>query len=110
MFLFIMAAPTAAADRDGFRGFTWGSERDLFLVNEQKSVEGQMGAVSGVEAYKLKNDDLNFGGVKADAITYSFFKGRLTAVSIDFKGFDNFEKLMVYCKKTFGALTGSVTM
>jgi len=106
----LVSSTASAAETDGFRNFIWGSEKTLFLENEQTKVEGQMGAVPGVEAFRLRGDDLNFGGIKADGITYSFFKGKLTAVSIDFRGFDNFEKLMAYCRKTFGPYTGSVTM
>lgn len=110
MMVFILASSSAASETDGFRNFIWGSGLAQFLETEQKRVEGQMGAVPGVEAFKLKSEDLNFGGIKAEGIVYSFNKGRLTAVSIDFRGFDSFEKLMAYCKKTYGPLTGSVTM
>lgn len=110
MLLFMLVSSAATAESDGFRNFTWGTALKDFLDNEPKSVEGQMGAVPGVEAYKLKGDDLNIGGIKAEGIVYSFNKGRLTSVSIDFRGFDSFEKLMAYCKKTYGPLTGSVTM
>lgn len=110
MLMFVLASTAAASGTDGFRNFLWGSDQTLFLDSEQRKVEGQMGAVPGVDAYKLKSEDLNFGGIKADGIVYSFYKGKLTAVSIDFRGFDSFEKLMAYCKKTYGPLTGSVTM
>jgi len=110
MLVFILASSAAGSETDGFRNFIWGSELTQFLDSEQKKVEGQMGAVPGVEAYKLKSEDLNYGGIKADGIVYSFNKGRLSAVSIDFRGFDSFEKLMAYCKKIYGPLTGSVTM
>lgn len=110
MLVFMLASSSAASGTDGFRNLVWGSDLARFLDNEQKKVEGQMGAVPGVEAYKLKGEDLNYGGIRADGIVYSFFKGRLTSVSIDFRGFDSFEKLMAHCKKTYGPLTGSVTM
>jgi hypothetical protein len=69
-----------------------------------------MGAVPGVDAYQLKGEDLQFGGIKADAIVYAFFKGKFTSVGIDFKGFDNYEKLLDYCRKTIGPVTGMVAM
>jgi hypothetical protein len=110
MLLFATLSSAAAAEIDGFRDFKWGMDLAAFLESDQKSIEGHMGAVQGVEAFQLKNDDLEIGGIKADGIIYSFFKGRFTSVNIDFKGFDNFEKLVAYCKKEFGPVTGSVTM
>ena len=107
---FMLMSSTAMADTDGFRKLRWGTELKDFLDNESKSVEGQMGAVPGVDAYKLKGEDLIIDGIKVDGIVYSFSKGKLIAVSIDYRGFDNFEKMMAYCKRTFGPLTGSVTM
>ncbi len=108
--LFNTACVAAAAEIDGFRNFRWGMDQAAFLETDQKSIEGHMGAVQGVESFQLKNDDLEIGGVKADGIVYSFFKGKFASVDIDFKGFDNFEKLTAYCKKTFGPVTGAVTM
>jgi hypothetical protein len=99
-----------AVDKDGFRGFKWGTELNTFLENEQKSEEGVMGAVPGVQAFRLKNEDLNIGGIKADSIVYCFFNGKLTTVAIDFKSFDKMEKLVIFCKKHFGPATGPVTM
>jgi hypothetical protein len=110
MTLFITVSTVAAAEIDGFRNFKWGMDQATFLESDQKSIEGHMGAVQGVEAFQLKNDDLEIGGIKADGIVYSFFKGKFTSVGIDFKGFDNFEKLMEYCKKVFGPVTGTATM
>lgn len=110
MTLFITVSTVASAEVDGFRNFKWGMGLAEFLESDQKSIEGHMGAVQGVEAFQLKNDDLEIGGVKTDGIVYSFFNGKFTSVSIDFKGFDNFEKLMAYCKKVFGPVTGAVTM
>jgi len=110
MTLFITVSTVAAAEIDGFRNFKWGLDQAAFLEAEQKSVEGHMGAVPGVESFQLKNEDLEVGGIKADSIVYSFFKGKFTSVGIDFKGFDNFEKLSVYCKSLFGPVTGEVTM
>jgi hypothetical protein len=110
MTLFITVSTGAAAEQDGFRNFKWGMAQAAFLETEQKSVEGHMGAVPGVESFQLKGEDLEFGGIKADAITYSFYKGKFASVGIDFKGFDNFEKLQTYCKKTFGPAIGASTM
>ncbi len=110
LLLFITVSTAAAAEIDGFRNFRWGMDQAAFLETDQKSIEGHMGAVQGVESFQLKNDDLEIGGVKADGIVYSFFKGKFASVDIDFKGFDNFEKLTAYCKKTFGPVTGAVTM
>jgi len=108
--LFATISAAGAAESDGFRNFKWGMDLAAFLESDQKSIEGHMGAVQGVEAFQLKNDDLEIGGIKADGIVYSFFKGKFTSVGIDFKGFDNFEKLTAYCKKVFGPVTGAVTM
>jgi hypothetical protein len=108
--LFATLSAAGATEIDGFRNFKWGMDLAEFLESDQKSIEGHMGAVQGVEAFQLKNDDLEIGGIKADTIVYSFFKGKFTSVGIDFKGFDNFEKLTAYCKKEFGPATGAVTM
>lgn len=69
-----------------------------------------MGVMPGVEAFQRAGEELNFGGIKAEAITYIFYKGRFTSVSIDFRGFDNYEKLLSYCKKQLGPVTGSAAM
>ena len=100
-----------AAETDGFRGFKWGSELAAMSSIELKRVEGQLGAEPGVNAFQLQNsEDLILGGVKADGIIFDFYNGKFTAASIDFKGFNSFEKLMAYCKKLYGPVTGSVTM
>lgn len=100
-----------AVETDGFRGFKWGSDLAAMSGIELKRVEGQLGAEPGVNAFQLQNsENLIVGGVKADGIIYDFYYGKFSAVSIDFKGFNSFEKLMVYCKSLFGPVTGSVTM
>ena len=108
--LFMLAANVAAADMDGFRGLTWGSDIEVIRGSDPKLVEGMMAVMPGVKAYQRTDEDLDFGGIKADSITYTFYKGKLTSVSIDFRGFDNFETLLNYCKKTFGPVTGSVIL
>lgn len=104
------AISASAADLDGFRGTPWGIEIEAMKDSDPKLVEGHMGVMPGVKAYQRRDEDLNFGGIKADAITYSFYQGRFTSVSIDFRGFDNYEKLLAYCKKIFGPVTGSVVL
>lgn len=99
---------TAAADSDGFRGFKWGSNVVVMREADPKLVEGHMGVMPGVKAFQRTDEDLNFGGIRADSITYTFYKDRFTSVSIDFRGIDNFEKLLNYCKTTFGPVTGPV--
>jgi len=101
-------ATVASAEMDGFRDFKWGSNLEVMRESDPKLVEGHMGVMPGVKAFQRTDDDLNFGGIKADSITYTFYKDRFTSVSIDFRGIDNFEKLLVYCKKTFGPVTGTV--
>lgn len=108
MTLFMAVSSVAAEDMNGFRDFTWGAGIEAIRASDPKLVEGHMGVMPGVKAYQRTDEDLNFGGIKADAITYSFYKGRFTSVSIDFRGIDNFEKLLIYCKRTFGQVTGSV--
>jgi hypothetical protein len=110
MLVLITLSAAAAEELDGFRGLKWGSDLAALRSYGQQSVEGHMGAVSGVEAYRLKNEDLNIGGIKANGIVYAFFKGRFTSVSIDYGGFDNYEKLLAYCKGVFGPVTGSASM
>jgi hypothetical protein len=109
--LLSMTLPAAASDlMDGFRGYPWGSDVKAIRSSDPKLVEGHMGVMPGVEAYQRTGEELNFGGIKAEAITYIFYKGKFTTVSIDFRGFDNYEKLLAYCKKEFGPAAGSATM
>ena len=104
------AVSAAAGDMNGFRGFTWGSEIKAMQESDPKLVEGHMGVMPGVSAYKRTDEDLNFGGIKAESITYNFYKGRFTSVNIDFRGFDSYETLLAYCKKQFGPVTASAVM
>jgi len=99
-----------AEDLNGFRGFSWGSTPEAMKAIEPKLVEGHMGAMPGVKAFKRTDDDLNFGGIRADSITYTFYQGRFTSVSIDFRGFDSYEKLLVHCRKLFGPATGTAVL
>jgi hypothetical protein len=108
--LLVTFSAAGAEDMDGFRGFTWGSNLEVMQSSDPKLVEGHMGVMPGVKAFQRTDEDLNFGGIKADAITYMFYNGRFTSVSIDFRGFDNFEKLLVYCKKLFGPVTGMAVL
>lgn len=109
MFLTI-AVSAAAEDMNGFRGFIWGSNLDVIREADPSLVEGAMGTMPGVKAYQRRDEDLNFGGIKVEAITYVFFKGKLTSVNIDYRGFDNYEKLSAYCTKLFGSATATAVM
>lgn len=111
LFLFLSCGVVAAAEEmNGFRGYTWGSDIEAMREEDPKLVEGHMGAMPGVKGFKRTDEDLNYGGIKADSITYTFYKGRFTSVSIDFRGFDNYEKLLVHCKKLFGSVTGTAVL
>jgi hypothetical protein len=104
------AVSAAAEDMNGFRGFTWGSDLEAIQASDSDLVVGMMGAMPGVKAFKRNDDDLEYGGIKVDAITYVFYKGRFTSVSIEFRGIDSFEKLLNYCKKLFGPVTASAIL
>src|SRR6185369_372566 len=104
------AVSAAAEDMDGFRGFAWGSNLEAIQASDSALVEGHMGAMPGVQAFKRNDDDLDFGGITADGITYVFYKGIFTSVNIEFRGIDSFEKLLNYCKKRFGPPTGSAIL
>jgi hypothetical protein len=108
--ILVFAVAAAAEDLNGFRGFAWGSSLEGIQESDPKLVEGHMGTMPGVKAFQRRDDDLNFGGIKVDSITYIFYKGRLTSVSIDYKGFDNYEKLFAYCKKLFGPVNGTAVL
>lgn len=111
LFMFLACAvPASAEDLDGFRGYLWGSDVKTMQAADPKLVEGHMGVMPGVKAYQRIDEDLNFGGIKAESITYTFYNGRFTSVSIDFRGFDNNEKLLAYCKKLFGPVTASAVL
>jgi hypothetical protein len=111
VFLILSFALSAAAeDMNGFRGFTWGEGLGAMRESDPKLVEGHMGAMPGVKAFKRTDEDLTFGGIKAEGITYIFYKERFTSVSIDFRGFDNYERLLHFCKKLFGPTTGSAVL
>jgi hypothetical protein len=106
----LVAVSAAAADLDGFRGFVWGDSLEKMRTTDPKLVEGHMGAMPGVKAFRRTDEELTFGGIQADGITYIFYKDRFSSVSIDFRGFDNYEKLLIYCKKKFGPSTGSAVL
>lgn len=104
-----LAVSAAAAEMDGFRGIPWGS--DVKEIRETaRLVEGNRGGMPGVEAFLRPDDDQNFAGVKSEGISYNFYKGKLVSVSIEYRGFDNFEKLLAYCKKQFGPATATAVM
>lgn len=104
------AVTAAAEDMNGFRDFTWGDDLEAIQASDSDLVVGMMGAMPGVQAFKRNDEELNFGGIKADAITYVFYKGKFTSVNIEFRGIDSFEKLLAYCKKLFGPTTGSAVL
>ena len=104
------AVSADAVELNGFRGFTWGSTPEAIKAVEPKLVEGHMGAMPGVKAFKRSDEDLDFGGIRADSITYTFYRGKFTSVSIDFRGFDNYEKLLDHCRKLFGPPTGTAVL
>src|SRR6185369_4806003 len=109
--LILLLAVTAAAEElVGFRGFTWGSDEKTLLSAEPKLVEGHMGVMPGVKAYQRTDEDLNYGGIKVESIIYTFYKDKFTSVSIDFRGFDNYEKLFAFCNKIFGPAAASAVM
>jgi len=104
------AVSAAAEEMNGFGDFAWGSDLEAIQDSDSNLVEGMMGAMPGVKAFKRNDEDLDFGGITADAITYIFYKGRFTSVNIDFRGIDNFETILAYCKKRFGPPTGSAIL
>jgi hypothetical protein len=109
--LLALTLPAPASElTEAFRGYPWGSEVREIQSSDPKLVEGHMGVMPGVEAFQRNDEDLIFGGVKAEAITYIFYQGKFTTVSIDFRGFDNYEKLAAYCRKEFGPATGTASM
>lgn len=110
LLLFATLSPAAAEDTDGFRGYIWGSNIKAMQSADPKLVEGHMGVMPGVKAYQRTDEELNFGGIKAESIIYTFYKDRFVSVSIDFRGFDNNEKLLDYCKKRFGPATASAVL
>ena len=108
--IMVVAVSAEAENMTGFRDLSWGVNLEKMRESDPRLVEGHMGAMPGVKAFKRTDDDLTFGGIKVEAITYIFYKERFTSVSIDFRGFDNYEKLSVYCKKMFGPATGSAVL
>jgi hypothetical protein len=106
----VFAVSAAAEDTNGFRGFPWGSDVKAIRSHYPKLVEGHMGVMTGVEAFQRTDEDLIYGGIKVEGIIYIFYKGKFTSVSIDFRGFDNYEKLLAYCKKQFGPVTASAVL
>jgi hypothetical protein len=110
VFILVIAVSAAAEDLNGFRGFTWGDSLEKMRESDPKLVEGHMGAMPGVKAFKRTEDDLDFGGIKVDGITYVFYKDRFSSVNIDFRGFDNYERLLAHCKKLFGQPTASAVV
>jgi len=111
MFLTLFFALSASAEEiNGFRGVIWGSDLSAMREADPRLVEGMMGAMPGVKAFKRTDEDLMFGGVKVESILYVFFKNRFSSVIIDYRGFDTYEKLLAHCKKLFGQATGSAVL
>ena len=108
--ILLFAVSAGAENMTGFRDLSWGMTLEAMRESDPRLVEGHMGAMPGVKAFKRTDDDLTFGGIKAEAITYIFYKERFTTVNIDFRGYDNYEKLLIYCKKIFGSPTGSAVL
>jgi hypothetical protein len=108
--ILFIAVSASAEEMNGFRGFTWGDSLDKMRESDPKLVEGHMGTMPGVKAFKRNEEDLNYGGIKVEGITYVFYKDILSSVSIDFRGYDNYERLLAYCKKQFGQSTGSAVV
>lgn len=109
--LIVTAVSSAsAADMNGFRGFTWGAAVESMQKLDPQLAERSMGVMPGVKAFQRSDDDLIYGGIKADSITYTYYKEKFTGVVIDFHGFDKYEQLLVYCKKMFGPVTGSAVL
>jgi len=104
------AVSAGAADMDGFRDIPWGSDVKEIRKTDPRLVEGNRGGMAGVEAYLRTDEDLSFGGIKSEGIAYNFYNVVFTSVSIEFRGFDNFEKLLAYCKKQFGPPTASAVL
>ncbi|NVN91563.1 MAG: hypothetical protein HXX11_13310 [Desulfuromonadales bacterium] len=105
-----VAVSASAADMSGFRGFLWGADVESMREEDSKLVEGRMGVMPGVKAFQRSEEDLGYGGIKADSITYTYYKEKFTGVVIDFHGFDNYEKLLIHCKKMFGPVTGAAVL
>jgi len=59
-------------------------------------------ANAGTETYIRHSDDLRVGGVDADAVTYSFYDGRLYFVSIQITGADDARAVLSALEQTFG--------
>jgi hypothetical protein len=93
--ILIIAGSVAAEDLNGFRGFTWGDSLEKMRETDPKLVEGHMGAMPGV---------------KVDGITYVFYNDHFSSVNIDFRGFDNYERLLAHCKKLFGQPSASAVV
>jgi hypothetical protein len=109
--LLTLALPAAATELSkGFRDYTWGSGVREIRSSDPKLVEGHMGVMPGVEAYQRNGENLDFGGIRAETITYIFYQGRFTSVSIDFRGFDNYEKLLLYCRSQFSPGAGAAVL
>ena len=104
------AGSASAEEMNGFRGFAWGVDESAMREADPKLVEGMMGVMPGVKAFKRSDEDLMFGGVKVEAILYIFYKGKFSSVIIDYRGFDGYEKLLAHCKKLFGQATGTAVL
>ena len=102
------AGAVAAKDRDGFRDLPWGSGLTKLADRGFEKVPVPKGAMSLVESYRRKNENLGLSGVTCDTITYNFLGGRLYSVTIDFSGSSNLKLIEDYCMKRFGRSSGSM--
>jgi hypothetical protein len=108
--IIILATAGAAAGeaRDGFRDLAWGTALAKLAEQGFEKVPVPKGAMTQVESYRRKNENLALAGVTCDAITYNFLGGRLYSVTIDFSGSSNLKLIKDYCMKRFGSSSGSM--
>lgn len=95
-----VASPASAYDApDGFRGLIWGQN-----YSEVKDQLQQYGTPDkgDLTHFTRKGDQLSIGSAGVDEIVYTFYKGRLFLVGVQFSGDENLRALRAATEERFG--------
>jgi hypothetical protein len=96
----LIAQLAGAAEADGFRGLTWGTEFET--VKDVMTCVGKDSSFGGIDLCTRNGDELKIGGADLESIVYGFWQGRLSDVRISITGFSNYENLRAAMVERFG--------
>jgi hypothetical protein len=99
-----LAAPATAGslgdlfEQGGFVDAKLGDPIESFVGLERVGTDPE----ADTETYVRHSDVFNVGGANVDAVTYSFYQGRLYFISIRISGVDNAQAVLGALTETFG--------